>query len=54
MIGFFLILILVVGLYSHFEPFIDFSKNGDILLWYNSGGRKDKKRTFTVIYSKNV
>lgn len=45
------LLILVIILYWYFEPYIDWTSDGSVILWYNKISDRPK-RTFTYLYKK--
>lgn len=42
----FVIMISIVAVLVHFQPSIDFTKDGNMLLWYNKRG----ERKYKIIY----
>lgn len=49
MIILFTILMILIGMYFHFEPSLDETKEGDIILWYNTD-RRTKHRKFIKLW----
>lgn len=46
-----IILVIIILLYIHYKPYLDFSSN-KIILWYNKGFGKNKERTYKILFSK--
>ena len=45
------ILIILIYLYIHYKPYLDFTSD-KIILWYNKGSGVNKKRVYKILFGK--